>query len=243
MSETGQEFQGILAEIAAAEKELVKLQEKNANQSPSVAPSVLVLKDGIKVLENARLEGLSEDNGMRYYLAVGELEEQVKSLRNLKECSERLNQDKENEFNKLKLEMEEQRMLNAKMEEEITQLKSQTTNTDCSARDIEKEKTKALKRTNKLVLRKIKDEFRRFLEDVSRKENSSDDIDVTSNTGLLLQTLWSQFQKDCDAWVDIDGIPHDVPDPILNKLVENGVVLKNSDDANQIKLENFTMFN
>jgi len=168
---------------------------------------------------------------------VGELEEEVKSLRNLLEVSKKIKQENDDDMKKLQVEMEEQNLVNAKLEAEIALLKSQKGNCNVSVQS----KERALIKLNKLVLRKLKDGLRLFLEDTAHKDNFSNDDDATSSTGIVLQTLWSQFLKDPDAWVDVDGVSYDVPEAVLHRLFQAGVVLKNPDDANQIKLENFTM--
>merc|ERR1711935_320180 len=230
-------FQGILDEIAAAESQLSKLQEKSANQRGSLPSDIFeVLKDGMDTVKKTTLEGLVDDNGMRYYLAVGELEETVKSLRNLKEVSEKINQENKDEFSKLKVEIDEQKAVNPNLEAEIAQLKSQSVKTNEARKLVEEKELKSQMKTNKAVLKNLKGGFRKFLDDIALRDGEGD-----SMAGVVLQTLWSQFLKDPEAWVDVDGISYDVPEGVLQHLVEAEVVLKNPADANQIKLENFTM--
>lgn len=242
--DAGKVFDALLHEIETAEKELGLVQEKLKNQqlgqTPAKAQEVAVLAEEIGLLQKAPLEGLVDDDGTKYYLAVGELEEQVKSLKELKEVTDIINKAHERDLKELKKNIADQTRLNSRLRDEVTKSKGQEVGVEGSRNSLARRQTNGQIRANKVLLEQFKNELVTFLDDTARLDPNHVEGDP-SPFGYLLQTLWSSFLKSESEWVSVKSLEYDVPDEVLEHLVTAEVVLRNPADPDEIRMEDFTM--
>jgi len=239
--DAGEVFDSLIHEIETAEKELDKIQKKLKNQRLGESPAkVAVLEKEIGLLEKDPLEGLVEDDGTKYYIAVGELEEQVKKLRELKGINEHINDAHEKDLTELKKNIAAQTLLNSRLRDEVTKSKSQEVGGQGSRNMLARRRMNGEIRANKVILEQFKNELRTFLDDTAKLDPKYGEGDL-SPFGPLLQTLWRSFLKSESEWVSVESLDYDVPDEVLDHLVTSEMVLRNPADPDKIRMEDFTM--
>ena len=89
MVDYNQVFDKLVSEISSAQAELDMIQEQLRNQRSidSVGLEAATLQEETKLWKKETPEGFVEDDQIRYYLAVGQVEELVKEMRDIKEIT------------------------------------------------------------------------------------------------------------------------------------------------------------
>ena len=89
MVDYNQVFDKLVSEISSAQAELDMIQEQLRNQRSidSVGLEAATLQEETKLWKKETPEGFVEDDQIRYYLAVGQVEELVKDMRDIKEIT------------------------------------------------------------------------------------------------------------------------------------------------------------
>ena len=89
MVDYSQVFDKLVSEISSAQAELDMIQEQLRNQRSidSVGLEAATLQEETKLWKKETPEGFVEDDQIRYYLAVGQVEELVKEMRDIKEIT------------------------------------------------------------------------------------------------------------------------------------------------------------
>jgi len=239
--DAGEMYDVLLTEIAAAEDELRIIQEqlKNQPEGSSLSRETAALEQETALLEKEVLVGLVDDDKTRYYLAVGELEEQVKSLREIKETNESINRANLASLEAVKADIKSQTGINQKLDKKIATLMNglvgQEELRNLTARGEMNEEARA----NKIILSQMKGELKIYLDD-REKLNPNHIEGEGSQYGHLLQTLWSNFLKNEAEYVSIEGLNYDVTPVVLDHLVSAGIAIVHLSDPDKIKMEDFT---
>ena len=89
MLDYSQVFDKLVSEISSAQAELDMIQEQLRNQRSidSVGLEAATLQEETKLWKKETPEGFVEDDQIRYYLAVGQVEELVKEMRDINEIT------------------------------------------------------------------------------------------------------------------------------------------------------------
>lgn len=236
-------LESLQLEIEQANKQLKVLRndiESNSGGMPTTQAGKLayqarVLQEETKLLKSSAPEGL--DEGVRYFVAVGMLEQQVNELKEIKLISDRNVEGNELILQDLQERIQQQKTLVKKMEEVVDRRRTEARS------DAGKAKTR-LDLENKLrATRQVTQEFKAFLVEFVNKLGVKDG-DMKEGSvpmGFLLQSLWTEFQQNgVQGWINIEDLEYEVRTEDVETLEKSGVILRKSDNPNIIQLEDFT---
>ena len=230
-------FEKLLKEIDAAESQLSQLRSSQSSR-PSVHIEAKTLAEEVQLLKNAGVEGLVEDDQSQYFIAVGQLEQQVQHLRVSRESNARTMEFNKADLRSLKYEIEKQKQLLEKFETELSK--------PSVVEEINDKKKKEFiisERHNKLNLKHLKKELKDFIEDTEKLKSNYDE-GRGSKYGYLLQALWTSFiNHGAQDYLSIEELEFDVEEEVLQKLLQAGVIVYHKDDKDLIRLVDFTMTN
>jgi len=235
-------LQSLQTEIEHANKQLNELRkdiDKSTNmpttQAGKLAYQARVLQEETKLLKASQPEGL--DEGVRYFVAVGQLEQSLSELKEINNIAERNVEGNEAIISDLQERINLQRGLVQKMKELVDRrrLEAQSDQGKAKAR---------LEMENKLrATRQITQEFKTFLVEIVNKMGSKDE-DLNEGSvpmGFLLQSLWTEFQQHgIQGWINIEDLEYEVRDEDVDTLYRSGIILRKDKNPNIIQLEDFT---
>ena len=230
-------------EINAAEAELERLgggRQVAAKSGISVEAAILSEEAGL--VEANSLEGLVDDEQLRYFLAVGNLENSIKDLRTL----QRLNQDTRTQNTKSlaseKKEVQNLASIIESLEKEVRE--NDNVDKEDQLKKMNQDKRQELTkntRTNKMILKDFKKELRDFLNDTESLTAGYNPDHDTSSFGHILQSLWKNYTENgIHDYVSIESLDFDVDSDVLEHLKRAGLVVNNSKNPEKIRLVDFT---
>jgi len=235
-------LQSLQTEIDHASKQLNDLRkdiESNSGSMPTTQPQKLayqarVLQEETKLMKASQPEGYDED--VRYFVAVGQLEQSLTELKEINNIAERSVEGNEAIISDLQERINLQQGLVQKMKELVDRRRSEAQS--------DQGKAKArLEMENKLrATRQITQEFKAFLVEFVNKMGSKDNLNEGSvPMGFLLQSLWAEFQQNgIQGWVNIEELDYEVRDEDVDTLYKSGIILRKDKNPNVIQLEDFT---
>lgn len=237
-------FEILLKEIDAAQEKLRSLGGPLAlGDSRSIGVESAILSQEAELLGTKPVDGLVQDDQIRYFLAVGMVENFNKDLRTLKE----INQHSLNQSNKdLAAEKRETQQMTSIIEgigQEIGEKAVGEKEGDQPSKvslDKKVELT-ANTRMNKKILRDFKKKLRSFLDDT---ESLSPDYSDShgSRVGILLQALWTNYiDNGIHDYVSIESLEFDVEKEDIEHVKRAGIVHQNRKNPDQIRLVDFTL--
>ena len=230
-------------EISAAETELERLCGGRPGTAKSgIAVEAAILTEEAGLVESATLEGLVDDEQMRYFLSVGNLENSIKDLRTLKQ----LKQDSISQNSKSlvmeKKEIQKVASFIERFEKEIRE--NDGVDKEDQLKKVNQDKRLELTkntRANKLALKEFKLGLRDFLNDTETLTPGYNEDQDSSRFGHILQALWKNYTENgIHDYVSIESLEFDVETDVLEHLKRAGLVFTNSKNKDQIRLVDFT---
>lgn len=225
-------FESLLHEIEIAENKLSSLNSRQGKQQDvgeesDTGLTVTFLEDEI----NKRGGDLEDDGGLHYYLAVGEIEKEVKELRKVSEVNKNSIDGNKATLESLESMLSDQREVVATLELETNGSKESSQPTVNNKMKILKEKIQL----NKLILNELKASFRDLISSQTRTESEAG-CDTIS---LVLQTLWRKFVSDGpeSAVTDLDQLGTEVDSEYLEQLSRAGIIKQ---EGSQLRLVNLS---
>jgi len=248
ISEATEIFEKLINQINAAEEELQTLNEQILNQGVADKENGLnleakLLLEETKMLKKSTPEGFEDDEQIKYFLAVGHLEEQKKELMQIKEMSEHNIANNAKDLKKYNQFIEEQSTLVKNLEEELA--KSSAVNEEGQETEQTKEAKTNLESDIRLTRKCVKD-LKGFLREFIEKTANLDPNysgEVGASIGYLLQALWSSFLKSGGhrEYIHIEALQYDVQDEDLQQLTGAGILEVDPKDPKKIRMVDFTM--
>ena len=225
-------FESLLHEIEIAENKLSSLNSRQGKQQDvgeesDTCLTVTFLEEEI----NKRVGDLEDDGGLHYYLAVGEIEKEVKELRKVAEVNKNSIDGNKATLESLESMLSDQREVVATLELEINGSKESSQPTVDNKMKILKEKIKL----NKLILNDLKASFQDLISSQTRTE-----VEAGCDTiSLVLQTLWRKFVSDGpeSAVTDLDQLGTEVDSEYLEQLSRAGIIKQ---EGSQLRLVNLS---
>lgn len=236
-------FESLLREIEIAEKKLSSLnsgpgkQEEVCEEEGGVgggAVTVAYLEEEINQLKKTKPGGDQEDEGgLHYYLAVGEIEKEVKELRKVAEVTKNSIDGNKATLESLESMLKDQREVVASLEKEL-----ETSGAKESSQPTVDDKMKSVKekiQLNKLILSELKSSFRDLISSQTRTESEAG-CDTLS---LVLQTLWRKFVSDGPegAVTELEQLGTEVDSEYLEQLSRAGIIRQ---EGSQLRLVNLS---
>jgi len=232
----------LLKEIKTAEDELGRLGgDKIGSNRSNIRLEAATLREEASLLSSNPVEGFVEDDKVRYFLAVGEIENVNDDLRRLKELNELT------ETENIESLASNQRQVHS-LEAIIEGLKKEVEDYAATEKKehlkrVNIEKRKALKensRANKLILKELKSGLKDFLYDTERLSPNYESHD--SSLGHLLQALWKNYKDNgVHNYISMESLDFDVEKNALEQVKRAGLIVQNSKNSDQIKLVDFTL--
>lgn len=239
-------LESLVHEIDTAEMELNELRKvlQNCGEHKTEAEKLVVqgktLQEETKLLKSIPPEGLDEDTGVRYYVAVGMLEQQISELKDIKHIS-----DRNIESNRLILEdlgkhIAEQQKLVLRLETVVEERRKEARSSEGMA--VAKRMLENELRATKLSTKEFKDFLVEYINKIGTLDPNIENGDVP--IGYLLQSLWYEFQiNNKEGWISIEDLDFEVRKEDVTYLLECEVIKMKADDRNIIQLIDFTMQN
>ena len=234
-------FESLLREIEIAEKKLSSLnsgeekqQEVREEESGGAGLTVAYLEEEINQLKKVKPGGDVEDEGgLHYYLAVGEIEKEVKELREVAEVTKNSVDGNKATLESLESMLADQREVVASLEKEM-----ETNGAKESSQPTVDAKMKRLEEKihlNKLILSELKASFRDLISSQARTESEAG-CDTLS---LVLQTLWRKFVSEGPegAVTELEQLGPEVDSEYLEQLSRAGIIKQ---EGSQLRLVNLS---
>jgi len=246
MVDYNQVFDKLVSEISTAQAELDMIQEQLRNQRSidSVGLEAATLQEETKLWKKETPEGFVEDDQIRYYLAVGQVEELVKEMRDIKEITGKSLAGTKDTLNMLNKTIKEQADLVKSLEDELAGSQEKTVEEEAS--DFNLAKRKELNdniRWNKMIVKQMKNDLKSFIDQTAKLDPDFNPADGSS-FGYLLQALWKNFlDHGPSEYISIESLDFDVPQEVLEQLVRADVVQEHPSNPDKIKMVDFTMSN
>jgi signal recognition particle GTPase len=232
-------FDALLAEIDKTEQELAGILRQVANQPVGgKAGEAAVLEEEVKVMEESKAEGIVEDPEIRYYLAVGKVEKQLEEMRQMKEMSDQCITSDAATLKDLDDQIKEQKEIISRLEKEVTEADTRGETVEDVNLLARKEMNKQI-RANKILLRSLKSDLKKFI-DCTDRLNPDHNAHDGSPFGYLLQALWQNYLTNGMEYIGIQDQDFDVPKPVLDQLIQAGIVRVHPTDPDKIRMEDFT---
>ena len=226
-------FESLLHEIEIAERKLASFNNSQAKQNGREDDDELrFLEEEINLLKKEKPGGDVEDEGgLHYYLAVGEIEKEVKELRNVAEVTKNKIDGNKATLDSLESMLRDQREVVSSLEKEL----GTDTEKKSSTEDEKVEKMKEQIYLNKLILNDLKASFRDLLNSQMRTEHESG----SDGLSLVLGTLWKNFVVGGPeaAVTDLDHLGSQVDSECLEQLSSAGIIKQ---EGNQLRLVDFS---
>ena len=233
-------FESLLHEIEIAENNLRSLNSRQGKQHQqdiserNGALTVTYLEEEINQLKNKKPDGdLEDEGGLHYYLAVGEIEKEVKELRKVAEVTKSSIDGNKATLESLESMLSDQREVVATLEKEL-----ETDGAKEASPPTVDDKMKILKekiQLNKLILSELKASFRDLISSQTRTESEAGRDPIS----LVLQTLWKKFVSsgpEC-AVADLDQLGTEVDSEYLEQLSRAGIIKQ---EGSQLRLVNLS---
>eukprot|EP00090_Calanus_glacialis_P036124 TRINITY_DN61610_c0_g1_i1.p1 TRINITY_DN61610_c0_g1~~TRINITY_DN61610_c0_g1_i1.p1 ORF type:complete len:254 (-),score=102.69 TRINITY_DN61610_c0_g1_i1:143-904(-) len=246
MVDYSQVFDKLVSEISSAQAELDMIQEQLRNQRSidSVGLEAATLQEETKLWKKETPEGFVEDDQIRYYLAVGQVEELVKEMRDIKEITGKSLAGTKDTLNMLNKTIKEQAEIVKSLEDELAGAQEKTVEEEAS--DFNLAKRKELNdntRWNKMIVKQMKNDLKSFIDQTAKLDPDFNPADGSS-FGYLLQALWKNFlDHGPSEYISIEALDFDVPQEVLEQLVRADVVQEHPSNPDKIKMVDFTMSN
>ena len=237
-------FQSLLREIEIAEKKLSSLNsgqgkqqevcEEEGGTGGGAGLTVAYLEEEINQLKNVKPGGDVEDEGgLHYYLAVGEIEKEVKELRKVAEVTKNSVDGNKATLESLESMLGDQREVVASLEKEM-----ETNGAKESSQPTVDAKMKRLEEKihlNKVILSELKASFRDLISSQARTESEAG-CDTLS---LVLQTLWRKFVSEGPegAVTELEQLGPEVDSEYLEQLSRAGIIKQ---EGSQLRLVNLS---
>ena len=217
-------LESLLHEIQVAETKLASFQGKQ--ELCEGDSEVGFLQEDINLLRKP--EGglnVEDDGGLHYYLAVGQIEKEVKELRNLAEINRNSIDGNKATIDSLQSMLTDQREVVAALEKEL----GGDADKETSAVDENARKLNEKINLNKLILSDLKASFRNLLSSQMRTESLS----------LVLGTLWRKFVAGgpAEAVAEVAALGCEVDTDCLDQLSVAGIIKQ---EGAEIRLVNFS---
>jgi len=244
MVDYNQVFDKLVNEITTAQAELDMIQEqlKNQRSIDSVGLQAATLQEETKLWKKETPEGFVEDDQIRYYLAVGQVEQQVKEMRDIKEITGKSLSGTKDTLNTLQKTIKEQTALVKSLEDEIAESNEKTGEEEAS--DFNNSKRKELNehiRWNSMIIKQMKNDLKSFIDETAQLDPDFNPADGSS-FGYLLQALWKNFlDNGPNEYISIESLDFDVPQEVHEQLVRADVVQEHPSNPDKIKMVDFTM--
>eukprot|EP00092_Neocalanus_flemingeri_P107761 GFUD01138322.1.p1 GENE.GFUD01138322.1~~GFUD01138322.1.p1 ORF type:complete len:256 (+),score=94.65 GFUD01138322.1:733-1500(+) len=239
-----QVFDKLVNEISTAQAELDMIQEQLRNQRSidSVGLEAATLQEESKLWKRETPEGFVEDDQMMYYLAVGQVEQQVKEMRDMKEISDRSLAGTKDTLTKLHKTIIEQAALVTSFEDELAEAQEMTS--EEKATDFNVAKRKEFNdhiRWNKMIVKQMKKDLSSFIDETAKLDEDFDPADGSS-FGYLLQALWTNFvHYGINEYISIESLDFDVPQEVHEQVLRAEIVQEHPSNPDKIKMVDFTM--
>lgn len=232
-------FDALLAEIGKAEEELAVIRRQLSNQPPgSEADEAAVVKEEVAIMEGSSVEGLVEDPEIRYYLAVGKIEKELEEMRQAKEMSDQCLASHDAQQKELDSKIQEQNSVITALEKEVKDAEITGDSTE-DGNIVTRHEISQQIRANKLIVRELKAGLKKFIDSTAALEHK-DKVQQSSPYGYLLQALWKNYLNNGMEYLSIQEQEFDVPENVLEHLVQAGIVLIHPNDQDKIRVEDFT---
>jgi len=237
-------FEKLLNEINAAQAELdaIQVQQKNQGITESVGLEAATLQEEIKLLKNENLEGFVEDEQISYYLAVGQVEQMVGELRELKDVTEKSLVGTNETLCALQKVIDEQEALVKGLENEVEMYDNKSME-DVSS-EWNKNKKKELNmdiRSNSKILKQLKIDLKSFIDETANLDPDFNPADGSS-LGYFLQALWKNFLNHGPGeYLSIEAQDFDVPSEVLEQLFRADIIQESPSNSDLVKMVDFTM--
>ena len=217
-------LESLLHEIQVAETKLASFQGKQ--ELCEGDSEVGFLQEDINLLRKP--EGglnVEDDGGLHYYLAVGQIEKEVKELRNIAEINRNSIDGNKATIDSLQSMLTDQREVVAALEKEL----GGDADKETSAVDENARKLNEKINLNKLILSDLKASFRNLLSSQMRTESLS----------LVLGTLWRKFVAGgpAEAVAEVAALGCEVDTDCLDQLSGAGIIKQ---EGTEIRLVNFS---
>jgi len=237
-------FDKLVNEISNAQAELDMIQEQLKNQVTfgGLKLEAATLQEETNLWRKEAPEGFVEDDQIRYYLAIGTIEQQVKEMRAMKELSRKTLDGTKETLTQINKSILKQAALVKKMEHEFSEIGEKSGDKEMSDFNMTKRKElNELIRMNKLIVRQMKNDLKLFIDETANLNPDYSPGDG-SPFGYLLQALWKNFlDQGPSDYISIESLDFDVPHEVLEQLVRGGIVEAKPSDPNLIKMVDFTM--
>jgi len=235
-------YDSLLRDIERAQAELSAINTALTNTGLYQATNEVaaaVLGNEVDELKQTKVEGLSEDPEMRYYLAVGKLEKQLDEMRQAKEMMEQRKTARAALSGQLDAQIAEQRAAITKMETEL-EASGQGSGGVANANVAARRELNAKIRLNKILLSELKGSLKKFI-DLTAELQEGHSPSEGSPYGYLIQALWGNFLKNgVGEYISIQAQDFDVPSTVLSHLVQAGIVKIHPSDSDKVRMEDFT---
>ena len=188
------------------------------------------------------VESLADDDEIRYFLAVGMIENFNKDLRNLKELNQRTSIQSAKSLECEKGEIKRLASIIEGLEKEIQDAAEvEEEDQPRKMNEVKRQELTENNRMNKMILRDFKKDLRDFLNDT---ESLTPDYNETQGAtiGHLLQALWKNYtDHGIHDYVSIESLDFDVDEDVLQHVKRAGLVVQNKNNPDQIRLVDFTL--
>jgi len=237
-------LESLIHEIDTAQQELntlrSELSSKNLDSLPDAEKLLLqarTLKMETKALKTLPPDGLDEDKGVRYYVAVGMLEQQIKDDKDLKNITDRNIETNKQILSELNTHIANQQKLIKKMEDIVEARAVEERSEEGQA--LTRRKLEKDLRNTRLATKELKS----FLVEFINKIGAGPDVeDGCVPMGMLLQALWTEFQQnDREGWMDIENLDFEVRDEDIQQLFKSDIIQMKNGNPKVVQLIDFTM--
>jgi len=239
-------FDKLVNEISTAQAELDMIQEQLRNQRSidSVGLEAATLQEETKLWKKETPEGFVEDDQIRYFLAVGQVEQLVKEMRDMKEITGKSLVGTKVLLGTLNKNLKEQADLVKSLEDELSGSQEKSVEEEVSDFNVVKRKElNDNNRWNKMIVRQMKSDLKSFIDQTAKLDPDFNPADGSS-FGYLLQALWKNFlDHGPSEYISIESLDFDVPLEVLEQLVRADVVQEHPSNPDKIKMVDFTMSN
>lgn len=231
-------LESLVHEVEAADQELTRLRAelsgRNLDSLPFQAHATELETNLCKKLP---VEGLDEDIGVRYHLALGTLEKNNKSLKTLLTITQENKEKNEGILEDLEDHIKTQKELVARMEKKKAEMEAEA-QTEAGRSAARRKLEDDLRTTNKISM-----EMKAFLREFINKMGEEEGLEPGNvPMGLLIQTLWTEFQNnDREGWIDIEQLDFEVREEDIQQLHKSEVIQCKNGNAKVIQLVDFTM--
>eukprot|EP00096_Caligus_rogercresseyi_P013553 TRINITY_DN6192_c0_g1_i1.p1 TRINITY_DN6192_c0_g1~~TRINITY_DN6192_c0_g1_i1.p1 ORF type:complete len:268 (+),score=106.42 TRINITY_DN6192_c0_g1_i1:42-845(+) len=206
--------------------------------------SARTLNKESELLRSGVFEDLSRDEGIHYFLAIAEVQKNIRGLRELKQMGDRILGDNLEHAKLVEDILLERNGVDKRIREEMERSKDDEMNENGASSQLndeaEKEKTAIKELSTKIrdthgAYNFIKSELGHFLENINTEEWTS--------MCFLLQELWNTYvlsrRDPSSEYLRVSHLEFDVSQSDINKLVSEGILLVSPEDPDQIKLIEF----